>query len=255
VVTAAGSDAHLGELRAALGTPELDAPLLELALTHRSYAYEHGGLPTNERLEFLGDAVLGLVVTEALFRRHHGLPEGRARKAASRGGQLACPRLGRPRPRSRPPSSSRPWRAFLRRPGQVLDPGRHARGADRAVYLDSGFAGAAILVHRLFDPLLDSVVDLGAGLDWKSSLQELAAEHQLGAPEYLLDESGPDHAKSFTARVRMAADIHGHGSGRSKKEAEQRAAQSAWLALSEQHVGTSAAQAAQAGSHPTAQPD
>jgi len=255
VVTAAGSDAHLGELRAALGTAELDAPLLELALTHRSYAYENGGLPTNERLEFLGDAVLGLVVTEALFRRHQGLPEGelaklRAAVVNSRALASVARGLGLGR--------------HLR-----LGRGEHSSGgqdkssilADTlealigAVYLDSGFAGAAILVHRLFDPLLDSVVDLGAGLDWKSSLQELAAEHELGAPEYLLDESGPDHAKSFTARVRMAADIYGHGSGRSKKEAEQRAAQSAWLALSEQHVGTSAAQAAQAGSHPTAQPD
>ena len=72
---------NYGELRRALGDPTLDAELLERALTHRSYAYEHGGLPTNERLEFLGDALLQLVVTDALYKRHPDLPEGEIGRA------------------------------------------------------------------------------------------------------------------------------------------------------------------------------
>jgi ribonuclease-3 len=255
VVTAVSSDAHLDELREALGTPAIGAPLLELALTHRSYAYEHGGLPTNERLEFLGDAVLGLVVAEALFRRHQDLPEGelaklraavvnaRALASVARGLGLGRHlRLGR---------------------GEQISGGQDKSSilADTlealigAVYVDAGFAGAAILVHRLFDPLLDSVVDLGAGLDWKSSLQELAAERELGVPVYVVDETGPDHAKSFTARVRLVAGVYGLGSGRSKKEAEQQAAQSAWRAISEQQADLLTAPAVADGPHLAAQSD
>jgi ribonuclease-3 len=233
VTSAPGRSAGYRDLRARLDTPDLDPALLELALTHRSYAYEHGGLPTNERLEFLGDAVLGLVVAETLFRRHGDLPEGdlaklraavvNARALASVARSIGLGshlRLGR----GEQSSGGRDKSSILADTLEALI---------GAVYLDAGLARAATLVHRLFDPLLVSVVDLGAGLDWKSSLQELAAERDLGAPEYLVDESGPDHAKSFTARVRLASGIYGNGSGRSKKEAEQQAAQSVWRALSE----------------------
>ncbi len=80
---------------------------------------------------------------------------------------------------------------------------------------------------RLFDPLLEEAADLGAGLDWKTSLQELAAEHSLGVPEYVIQDDGPDHAKTFTAQVRVAETMYGNGTGRSKKEAEQAAASAA----------------------------
>ena len=209
----------------------VDPELLTRALTHRSYAYENGGLPTNERLEFLGDSVLGLVVTDTLYRSHPDLPEG----------QLAKLRAAVVNMRA------------LAEVGRQLDLGTFVRlgrgeegtgGRDKAsiladtlealigaVYLDQGLAEAAALVHRLFDPLIEQSASLGAGLDWKTSLQELTASANLGVPEYVLEESGPDHAKSFTALAMVAGEVLGAGEGRSKKEAEQQAAAAAWQAL------------------------
>ena len=83
-------------------------------------------------------------------------------------------------------------------------------------------------MHRLFDPLIEAAAALGAGLDWKTSLQELAAERGLGVPEYLIEDEGPDHMKTFTAQVRVGGRSYGNGIGRSKKEAEQQAAEAAW---------------------------
>jgi ribonuclease-3 len=97
-----------------------------------------------------------------------------------------------------------------------------------AVYLSDGFENARAVVHRLFDPLMETAAGLGAGLDWKTSLQELAAEHTLGVPEYVIEDEGPDHAKTFTAQVQVGGDRYGHGTGRSKKEAEQQAAETAY---------------------------
>jgi ribonuclease-3 len=205
--------------------------LLERALTHRSYAYENGGLPTNERLEFLGDSVLGLVVTDALYRNHPELPEG----------QLAKLRAAVVNMRA------------LAEVGRELDLGRFVRlgrgeestgGRDKAsiladtleallgaVYIDAGLERAAELVHRLFDPLIQEAATLGAGLDWKTSLQELTAAGALGVPEYVVTETGPDHEKEFRAVVMVSGDAYGEGSGRSKKEAEQEAAASAWRSI------------------------
>ena len=220
------------DLRAALGIEDLDEGILELALTHRSYAYEHGGLPTNERLEFLGDAVLGLVVTETLYRSYPELSEGRlaklraavvnARALAEIGRTLglgASIRLGR---------------------GETATGGRDKSSilADTvealigAVHIDLGIDAATALVHRMVDPMLAEAASLGAGLDWKTSLQELAATSGLGQPEYLLTEAGPDHLKTFTAQVRVAGRVYGHGSARSKKQAEQQAAEAAWREIS-----------------------
>jgi ribonuclease-3 len=205
--------------------------LFERALTHRSYAYENGGLPTNERLEFLGDSVLGLVVTDALYRNHPELPEG----------QLAKLRAAVVNMRA------------LADVGRDLDLGTYVRlgrgeestgGRDKAsiladtleallgaVYIDAGLERAAELVHRLFDPLIEEASTLGAGLDWKTSLQELTAAGQLGVPEYVVTETGPDHEKEFRAVVMVNGDAYGDGSGRSKKEAEQEAAASAWRSI------------------------
>ncbi|CAN5781329.1 ribonuclease III [soil metagenome] len=216
------------DLRVALGVPDLDPAGLELALTHRSYAYEHGGLPTNERLEFLGDSVLGLVVTDALYRGHPDLSEGR----------LAKLRAAVVNARA------------LAEVGRALGVGDHVRlgrgeettgGHDKssiladtveallgAVYLQYGFAVASDVVRTLFEPLLAEAATLGAGLDWKTSLQELSASLGLGVPTYVIAESGPDHAKTFTAQVRVAGQLYGNGAGRSKKEAEQQAAETAW---------------------------
>jgi len=102
-----------------------------------------------------------------------------------------------------------------------------------AVYLDGGMAAADRLVHRLFDPVIARSARLGAGLDWKTSLQELTAAEDLGSPEYVVAESGPDHQKSFTAVAKIGGQAYGEGDGRTKKEAEQQAAEAAWTAISE----------------------
>ncbi len=225
--TASGEDDLRTRLAAAIGI-SVDAGLAERALTHRSYAYENGGLPTNERLEFLGDSVLGLVVTDTLFRSHPELPEGqlaklraavvnmRALADVSRDLALGdVVRLGR----GEETTGGRDKSSIL---ADTLE------AVIGAVYIDKGLEVAARLVHRLFDPLIDQAATLGAGLDWKTSLQELTATAALGVPEYAVSETGPDHEKVFTAVVLVGGTPYGEGSGRSKKEAEQEAAATAW---------------------------
>lgn len=215
-------------LRAALGDPVLEPELLERALTHRSYAYEHGGLPTNERLEFLGDSVLGVVVTETLYRIHPDLSEGRlAKLRAAVVNARALAQVGR--------GIGLGEHIMLGR-GEESTGGREkasilsdtVEAVIGAVHLSGGFAASDPLVHRLFDPLIEVASELGAGLDWKTSLQELAAERGLGVPEYLISDEGPDHMKTFTAQVRVGDTLYGNGVGRSKKEAEQAAAETAY---------------------------
>ncbi len=210
---------------------EIDPALLQRALTHRSYAYENGGLPTNERLEFLGDSVLGLVVTDSLFRSHPELPEGQlAKLRAAVVNMRALADVAR--------SLHIGTQVRLGR-GEESTGGRDKSSilADTleallgAVYLDRGLQCAADLVHRLFDPLIEEAATLGAGLDWKTSLQELTANAGLGVPGYLVSESGPDHEKTFRAVVEVSGEPSGAGGGRSKKEAEQQAAAAAWRTL------------------------
>ncbi|MBT2409211.1 ribonuclease III [Streptomyces sp. ISL-12] len=210
---------------------KLESALLVRALTHRSYAYENGGLPTNERLEFLGDSVLGLVVTDTLYRTHPDLPEGQlAKLRAAVVNSRALAEVGR----------GLELGSFIRLGrGEEGTGGRDKASilADTleavigAVYLDQGLDAAAELVHRLFDPLIEKSSNLGAGLDWKTSLQELTATEGLGVPEYLVTETGPDHEKTFTAAARVGGVSYGTGTGRSKKEAEQQAAESAWRSI------------------------
>jgi ribonuclease-3 len=97
-----------------------------------------------------------------------------------------------------------------------------------AVYLELGLDGARRFILDQFGALIESVPGLGAGLDWKTSLQELAAQLGQGAPEYIVVGDGPDHARTFTARVRVGGQVFGHGIGRTKKQAEQQAAQTAF---------------------------
>jgi ribonuclease-3 len=99
------------------------------------------------------------------------------------------------------------------------------------VHLSGGIEVSAVLVHHLFDPLIEAASALGAGLDWKTSLQELSAAQGLGPPEYVITDTGPDHAKLFEAEVRLGGVAYGSGAGRSKKEAEQQAACTAWTSL------------------------
>jgi ribonuclease-3 len=212
---------------------DIEPSLLERALTHRSFAYENGGLPTNERLEFLGDSVLGIVVTDTLFRRHPDLPEGQlAKLRAAVVNMRALAEVGR----------ALGLGEFIRLgKGEEGTGGRDKASiiADTveavlgAIYLDRGLAVSAEVIHALFDPSIRAAAELGAGLDWKTSLQELTASRDLGVPEYLVDESGPDHAKEFVARAVVGGHAFGSGTGRSKKEAEQSAASDAWRSLRE----------------------
>ena len=227
-----------GELLAALGVP-ISAATLERALTHRSYAYENGGLPTNERLEFLGDSVLGLVVTDTLFNEHPDLPEGqlaKLRAAVVQMGALAevarelrlgaYVRLGR----------GEEGTGGRDKPSILADTLEAVIGA---TYVDCGLDAARALVHRLFDPVIERSALLGAGLDWKTSLQELTAVRNLGVPEYVVKDSGPDHQKLFRAVVRVGGRELGAGEGRSKKAAEQLAAEAAWRAITAEAAAAS----------------
>jgi ribonuclease-3 len=220
-------------LREALGDPVLDPELLDRALTHRSFAYENGGLPTNERLEFLGDSVLGVVVTETLYRTHPDLSEGRlAKLRAAVVNARALAEVAR--------TIGLGQHIKLGR-GEETTGGRNkasilsdtVEAVIGAVHLSGGFDASGAVVHLLFDPLMDEAALLGAGLDWKTSLQELSAEHSLGVPEYVIQDAGPDHMKTFTAQVRVGEQVYGHGVGRSKKEAEQQAAETAYREIAE----------------------
>ena len=223
-------DSSLESLMQALGQ-QLDPQLLRQALTHRSYAYENGGLPTNERLEFLGDSVLGLVVTERLYRDFPDEPEGQLAKlraavvnAAALADVARALGLGN----------------YL-----LLGKGEESTGghdkssilADAmeavigAMYMSTDLETSRAFIERIFGPLIASSAQLGAGLDWKTSLQERSAELDQGVPEYRVSDSGPDHAKEFTAQAVIAGRVLGTGHGRSKKVAEQEAAAQAYAAL------------------------
>jgi len=210
----------------------LDDAMLDLALTHRSYAYEHGGTPDNERLEFLGDSVLGQAVTVELFRSHPDLDEGElAKRRASLVSTVALAEVAR-----------------LIGLGEHLRLGRGEEltgGRDKpsiladtveavigATYLAVGPDEATALVLRLVAPLLGDPERFGAAMDPKTSLQELAARLGLGAPVYRVTDTGPDHDKRFHAVVVLSGDEVAGGTGTSKKHAEMAAALEAWTVLS-----------------------
>jgi len=216
---------------------EVDEALLLRALTHRSYAYENGGLPNNERLEFLGDSVLGLVVTDALYAAHPDVAEGqlaklRAAVVNSRALADVARTLGL-------------GDYLLLGRGELSTGGRDKASilADTmeavigTVYLSAGLDHARTFVRHLLDPLMRSSALLGAGLDWKTSLQELTASESLGVPEYRVSEEGPDHEKLFTAVSVVGDEVLGEGTGRSKKEAEQKSAEVAWTMLNSREQG------------------
>ena len=209
----------------------IDEALLLRALMHRSYAYENGGLPNNERLEFLGDSVLGLVVTDSLYAVHPDLAEGQlAKLRAAVVNMRALADVAR--------TLSLGDYIFLGH-GEESTGGRDKASilADTmeavigTVYLSAGLQAATTFVHHLLDSLMESSARLGAGLDWKTSLQELTASGSLGVPEYRVTEEGPDHEKTFHAESVVGSEVMGSGSGHSKKEAEQKAAAVAWTEL------------------------
>jgi len=218
------------ELVARLGV-ELSEEILKQAITHRSFSYENGGIPTNERLEFLGDSVLGIVVTDELYRKNPDAQEGqlaKLRAAVVNAKALAdvARTLG--------------LGEFL-----LLGKGEEATGgrdkssilADAveallgAIYVEHGIEKSSEVILQLFAPILAASAELGAGLDWKTSLAELVNSKSLGAIEYIIEQSGPDHDKRFTAKVKIGEDFYGSGEGKSKKEAEQHAASSAYTEI------------------------
>ena len=214
----------------------LDAELLDRALTHRSFAYENGGLPTNERLEFLGDSVLGVVVTETLFRTHPDLSEGQlAKLRAAVVNARALAEVARDA-RARQAHQARPRRGGHRRPRQVLDPVRRGRGADRRRLPRARLRGRRRGRAPAVRPADGDAARLGAGLDWKTSLQELSAEPRSACRSTSSRTSGPDHEKTFTAQVRVGdGRVRRTASAGRKKEAEQQAAETAYRAIAETH--------------------
>lgn len=213
---------------------DISRDLLQLALTHRSYAYEHGGLAHNERLEFLGDSILGQAVTVKLYRDYPDVDEGElAKRRASVVSSVALAEVAR--------SIGLGKHLRLGR-GEELTGGRDKSSilADTveavigAVYLDSGADAATALVLRLIGPLLADPARFGAAMDPKTSLQELAARLGRGLPSYLVTDSGPDHSKRFHAVILLGDQQISTGDGTSKKQAEMAAALDAWTRLSAQ---------------------
>lgn len=225
------TDDARGRLETALGRAFHDPGRLDAALIHRSFCAEHPVTGSNERLEFLGDAVLGLVVTVYVYDEFPDLPEGELAKLrasvvnaevlAQVGAELG---IG---------------------PALLLGKGEHGSGgrdkpsilADAveaviaAVYLDGGWDAAHDLVLDLLEDRIRAEATGPGGQDYKTRLQELAARNFDQLPRYQVRAEGPDHSKRFFAAVRLDGEIRGEGEGRSKKQAEQAAARAAWEGL------------------------
>jgi ribonuclease-3 len=217
-----------------LGTRFKDPTLRQLALTHRSYAFENESQLNNERLEFLGDAVLGIVVTDMAFREFPEKSEGELAKL-----RAAIVNMGALADVARDLGIGR---FVLLGKGEEGSGGRDKSSilADAleallgAVYLDRGIDAARKLIVRVFRPRMIAYARGEGGRDYKTILQELASADLRALPEYRITERGPDHEKEFTATVYLAGKAWGSGMGRSKKEAEQEAAHHAYLRLTEQ---------------------
>ena len=224
----------LAALAATLGVDFLDHSLVMRSLSHRSWCAENGAPASNERLEFLGDSVLGLVVTNYVFCSFPDLPEG----------QLSEVRAGvvNARVLAEVASELELGKHLLLGKGEDAAGGRAKQSilADAfeaviaAVFLDSGFAAAEAVVLRSLEARIADAAEGPGGRDYKTRLQELAAHLGLGRPRYVVRDEGPDHAKSFFATVHVDGEPSGEGDGRSKKEAEQAAAWVAYRHLCEQ---------------------
>jgi ribonuclease-3 len=227
-VRRAEAEAPPDALDRALGVAFRDPRLRQAALTHRAFAFEQGLGVTNERLEFLGDAVLGLVVTDMAYRAFPELPEGNlAKLRAAVVNMAALADVAR---------SLGLGQLLLLGKGEERSGGRDKASilADAleavfgAVYLDRGLDVARELIERLFRPRMEAYVRGEGDRDYKTLLQELSSQELRSMPEYRVDERGPDHEKEFTATVFVGGEPLGTGVGRSKKEAEQQAAREAF---------------------------
>jgi len=221
--------AYLESLENALGYSFTDKNLPAQALTHKSYSNEQAGsVPHNERLEFLGDAVLELVISNWVYHSYPDIPEGgltkiRAEVVSERGLSTIARnlnlgeglRLGRGEDRS----------GGRTKPSLLSDALEALVGA---VFLDGGFAAACEVGKRVFSAAVTESARFRYGSDYKTCLQELLQAQYNQLPEYLLTQiSGPDHDRIFSMEVRFAGELLGKGSGSSKKGAEQQAAAAA----------------------------
>ncbi|MFI5052922.1 MAG: ribonuclease III [Acidimicrobiia bacterium] len=215
-------------LQLALGWTFVEPELLERALTHRSYCSEQGIEESNERLEFLGDSVLGFVVTTFVYEQFPALPEGELAKLratvvsaetlAEIANELelgASLRLGKGEDAS----------GGREKPSILADA---MEAVIAAVYLDGGIEPAARLVLNTLEGRIREQATGPGGNDYKTRLQELAAQRIDQLPRYQVRHEGPDHSKWFFASVLLRDEVYGSGEGRSKKAAEQAAAEVAW---------------------------
>lgn len=207
--------------------------LMVLSLAHRSWCAETPGTRSNERLEFLGDAVLGLVVTDFIFRTYPDLPEGdlaKLRAAVVSSDALAevAAELGVGEALSL--GKGEDASGGREKPSILADAMEAIIGA---TYLDGGLTAARDLVLRLLGDRIREAATGPGGQDFKTRLQELVARRGQETPVYVVRDEGPDHAKRFFASVRVGEAEIGEGEGRSKKQAEQAAARRAWTALAD----------------------
>ncbi len=216
-----------------LGYQFNDRGLLEHALTHSSYANEHRnlGLTSNERLEFLGDSVLGMVAAERLFQEHPDMPEGeltRTRAALVCEGALHQVALSLGLGKYLRLGRGEDAGGGRQRPSILADA---TEAVLAAVYLDGGMEAVRPIIRRL---ILDREGERSSGRDYKTALQELVQRTPGVAIAYrLVEESGPDHARVFRMEVTVGREVAGQGAGRTKKEAEQQAAKAALERLSD----------------------
>lgn len=200
-------------------------------MAHRSWCSENGGVPSNERLEFLGDSVLGLIVTDDTYRRYPDLHEGSlAKLRAAVVNTQALAEVA---------AELRIGEALLLGNGEERSGGRTKTSilADAfeavvgAVYLDGGWRAAQALVLPVLEGRIAEAAEGPGGHDHKTRLQELAARHFDAPPLYSVSGEGPDHERWFVATVSLGGSPYGEGGGRTKKQAEQDAAASAFEAL------------------------
>lgn len=207
---------------------DLDTETFQLAMTHRSYSFENGGIPHNERLEFLGDSVLSLAVASELYikfpdlpegelvKRHHVIVSTRTLANLARSLKLGpCVRLGKGEKKT----------GGADKDSILADTMEAVFGA---VYMKHGPKAAHQLVLDHTAHLLDDNKTLNVGRDWKTEIQEYAAAQGTGEPVYQVEGTGPDHARRYTAKVLLAGKVMGQGKGTSKKEAERMAAEQAY---------------------------
>ena len=225
----------LASLQQTLGVSFNDTSLLEQALVHSSYINENPGLAltSNERPEFLGDAVLGLVVAEKLYQDFSDFSEGAMTKLRAA--------LVRQETLARLAKTIKLGDHLYLGKGEEASGGRHKpanlaaalEAVIAAIFLDQGSPAAQDLILRLFATELDNVASQDAEVDCKSELQELIQSKEQHPPVYhMVDTVGPDHDRTFTVEVRLREAVLGRGSGKSKRSAETEAARSALQKLS-----------------------